>query len=233
MSETDFSIEPVNRTREEARRNYDRISRWYDLIEGSWEKKLRQGGLVRLAAAPGEKILEVGFGTGHSLAAIAASVGEGGKAFGIDLSPRMRQLARERLIDSGMDRRVELTTGDATELPYADAALDAVFMTFVLELFDTGEIPRVLAECYRVLRPGGRICVVSLSRAGRPRVVRRLYEWGHRRLPSLLDCRPIYVEHSLRAAGFTISESSLSTIWGLPVETVAGIKPETGEGEAG
>lgn len=232
MSTNDFEIAPVNRTRAEARKSYDRISRWYGLVAGSWEKQLRLGGLEQLAPEPGERILEPGCGTGHSLQAIAEAVGEGGRVYGIDLAPEMVRLAQSRLIASGMASRVELKVGDAVELPYDDATMDAVFMSFTLELFDTPEIPRVLAQCWRVLRPGGRICVVALSAAGRPRVMKRLYEWGHRRLPALLDCRPIFAGHSLEDAGFILRNSTISTIWGLPVETVVAIKPDAVEGDS-
>jgi demethylmenaquinone methyltransferase/2-methoxy-6-polyprenyl-1,4-benzoquinol methylase len=227
----DYRIERVYRTREQARRSYDRISRWYDLVEGSWEKKLRIAGLVQLAAAPGERILEPGFGTGHSLQAIAAAVGENGRVFGIDLSPEMLRIAQSRLSEAGFASRAELTNGDASALPYEDGVMDAVFMSFTLELFDTPEIPDVLGECKRVLRPGGRICIVALSREGPPRVMKRMYEWGHRRYPALLDCRPIYAGHALEASGFKVQSSNLKSFWGLPVETVLARKNDITEGE--
>ncbi|RJQ46434.1 MAG: methyltransferase domain-containing protein [Gaiellales bacterium] len=184
-----------------------------------------------LAPLPGEQVLEPGFGTGHSLEAIAAAVGEEGRVFGIELSPRMLGLAQERLEREGLALRAELSLGDAASLPFRDSKVDAVFMSFTLELFDTPEIPRVLGECRRVLRPGGRVCVVALSKAGPPRLMERLYEWGHLKWPALLDCRPIYVGHSLREAAFKVRESRLSTIWGLPVETVLAFKQETSKGE--
>lgn len=231
MSSDGYEVARVQRTREEARRSYDRISSWYDLVEGSWEKKLRRGGLELLAPAPGEAILEIGFGTGHALEAIAAAVGESGRAYGIDIAPEMLRLAQGRLIESGLASRAELTNGDALDLPYDDDMMDAVFMSFTLELFDTPEIPEVLSECRRVLRPGGRTCVVSLSRAGPQSRMKQLYEWGHRKLPALLDCRPIYAGHFLEEAGFNISKSMMSSIWGLPVETVLAFEPGRAEGE--
>ena len=96
-------------------------------------------------------------GTGHSLAQLADAVGAEGKVFGIDLSEGMRARARERL----------LSCGDATRLSYPDGSIDAVFMSFTLELFDTPEIPQVLAECKRVLRAGGRIGVVAITKEGK------------------------------------------------------------------
>ena len=111
-------------------------------------------------------ILELGFGTGHGLAALARAVGPTGAVFGLDLPRRWSKLAKDRLAKAGLLERCQLRRGDATALPYPPDALDAVFMSFTLELFDTPEIPSVLGECKRVLRPGGRIVVVGMSKDG-------------------------------------------------------------------
>ena len=68
------TIRRVNRTKDEARTSYDRLSRWYDLISGDSEARPRQAGLELLDAHPGENVLDIGPGTGHSLAALAHSV---------------------------------------------------------------------------------------------------------------------------------------------------------------
>jgi ubiquinone/menaquinone biosynthesis C-methylase UbiE len=97
-------------------------------------------------------------------------------------------------------------------------------MSFTLELFDTPEIPKVLDECRRVLRHGGRICVVAVSREGKPGAVLRAFEWTHRHFPNLLDCRPVYVRRALEAAKFDIQEAALDHMW-VPVEIVVAMKP--------
>ena len=69
-----------------SRRTYDRISPAYRLIADLGEHAVRERGLESLAIASGETVLEVGSGTGRALAAISRSVGEAGRAYGIDLS---------------------------------------------------------------------------------------------------------------------------------------------------
>lgn len=120
--------------------------------------------------------------------------------------------------------RVALTCGDAENLPYADESVDGVFMCFVLELFDTPEIPRVLAECRRVLRPGGRIVIVAVSKEGKPGIVIRAFEWTHQHFPNLLDCRPIYARRALEASKFATEDFRVESMW-VPVEIVRGAKP--------
>jgi ubiquinone/menaquinone biosynthesis C-methylase UbiE len=159
------------------------------------------------------------------LVALARAVGHSGRVYGIDLSPRMNDSAQQRISRAGLADRVELHCGDALRLPAGWGSVDAIFMSFTLELFDTPEIPQLLRECLRVLRPGGRICVVSLSKAGGTNWMRSLYEWGHEVFPTVLDCRPIFVQRSLEEAGLQTTWSTLASLWGLPVEIVLASKP--------
>jgi demethylmenaquinone methyltransferase/2-methoxy-6-polyprenyl-1,4-benzoquinol methylase len=106
------SVSRVNRSKEAARQSYNRLSRWYDFIAGSTEKKYRDWGLEKLSAQPGEKILEIGFGTGHCLAALAKAVGTTGRVIGLDLSDGMLAIARERLQQDGLTNCTELHLGD-------------------------------------------------------------------------------------------------------------------------
>ncbi|NMC78204.1 MAG: class I SAM-dependent methyltransferase [Chloroflexi bacterium] len=212
------SISRVTRSRKETQRSYDRISRAYDLLQGNWEKTLRRSGLRQLEAQAGERLLEIGSGPGHNLVEFSQAVGRGGRVCGLDLSWRMCALARHRLQRSGA--RACLACGDALRLPYPGHFFDAAFLSFTLELLDTPEIPLALAEIRRVLKPDGRIGVVSLSKAAGERWPVSLYEWGHRRFPGLLDCRPIFARRALEQAGFTPSRYELVSLWGLSVELV-------------
>ena len=214
----------VPRTKAQAKQTYDRVSRFYDYFAGIFERKYRDRALELLDIRKGEVVLEIGFGTGHCLKQMAELVGEEGKVYGIDISSGMVEISKGRLEKAGVLDRVCLCCGDALELPYEDNTFDAVFMSFTLELFDTPEIPKVLDEIKRVLKPGGRLGVVSMSKEGGGMLL-RLYEWLHEKFPQYVDCRPIYVEQSIREAGFEIKYREKVKLFGLPGEIVIGVKP--------
>jgi len=219
-----MEISRVPRSKEAARSSYDRLSRWYDAFAGDSERRLAEIGLQKLQVKEGEIVLEIGFGTGHALVALAYLVGQSGKVYGIDLSEGMFRIARDRLDKAGLLNRVELRRGDAVRLPFDADFFDRIFMSFTLELFDTPEIPALLGECYRVLRNGGRMGVVAMSKREQPNWPTRLYEWAHRTFPNYVDCRPIPVRQVLGEAGFHLVDSTALSVWGLPVDVVVAEK---------
>lgn len=211
---------PVPRTKEDAKRFYDRISRVYDLLTRAFERRYAEIALARLHVQEGETVLEIGFGSGHCLERIAESVGQTGKAYGVDISSGMVEVTKRRLEKAGLMGRVELYCRDAARLPYKDNTFDAVFMSFTLELFDTPEIPKVLEEIKRVLKPKGRLGVASMSKENGQSTLLRLYEWVHKKWPKYVDCRPIYLEQSLRDAGYEVRSKEKVKLFVLPGEIV-------------
>ena len=206
-------------SRAETKALYDKIAKVYDLLSEHTEGPVRDAGLRMLELQPGESALEIGFGTGHALAAMARAVAPGGKVYGVDLSDGMLAVAQQLLQREGLADSVALRTGDAAHLPYPPDSMDAVFMSFTLELFDTPEIPAVLAECRRVLKPGGRIAVVSMSKEGEHGLVYEAYEWTHRHFPNFVDCRPIFLSRVIADAGFEVTMKQNIQIW-VAVEIV-------------
>ena len=209
-------ISRVNRSHNACRTNYDHLSRWFDLLEGGWENRARQIGLCSLHITTGEKVLEIGCGTGHSLAEISQSA----SAIGLDLSFGMLSHTRDRL--EKVHQAVKLIQGDALWLPFPASSFNVIFMAFTLELMDTPEIPTVVSEIWRVLKPGGRLGIVSLSMLGGIDAMRKLYELAHDLFPVSVDCRPIFARKFIEQPGITILDHSLTSQTGLGIEIVVG-----------
>lgn len=205
----------VNRPENEAESYYSRLSSVYDLLAASEKKFVRQG-LELLNPSEGERILEIGFGTGYAQLAIAKSI-LGGVSIGLDLSAGMNQIAKTKVIQSGLSNRICLVRSNTLPIPFKDGIFDGIFSSFTLELFDSPQIPEVLEECRRVLKPAGRLVVVCLSKDQPLPWVGRLYESLHTRFPRLLDCRPIPAQSLIKEAGFKIKESQETRMWGIPV----------------
>jgi len=213
-------ISGVTRSKAQAAASYNRLSRWYDWIASGAERPYRNLGLQQLQAQAGESVLEIGFGTGHGIVALAKAVSPGGKVCGIDISEGMLAIARRRARQAGVSGWVALQVGDAAQLPFQADCFHVVFLSFTLELFDTPEIPLVLEQCRRVLRADGRIGLVARVRPERSGFAVRLYELCHTRWPAMLDCRPILAREALQEAGFHIDVAQRLIMWGLPVDVI-------------
>jgi ubiquinone/menaquinone biosynthesis C-methylase UbiE len=213
----------VLQSKEETKAFYNKIAGVYDMLAERSERPVREAGLKMLGVRSGERMLEIGFGTGHCLVELARAVGPSGRVFGIDLSDNMVRAAEKLVRDEGLEERTELVCGDALHLPYEAESVDGIFMSFTLELFDTPEILKVLAECRRVLKTGGRIVVVGMSRTSRGGLVTEVFEWTHRHFPNYLDCRPILVRRALEDAGLRITGYEIAKMW-VNVEVVRGVK---------
>ena len=164
---------------------------------------VRRRGLVRssLAAAPGERILDVGCGPGFFCAELQKEVGSAGSVVGIDSSPAMLALAARRC--EGREN-VTFHEADATSLPVEDASFDGVVCVQVLEYVT--DILAGLSELYRALRPGGRVVVwdvdwatVSWHSKDPARMARVREAWDeHLAHPSV----PRVLAPALRSVGF-------------------------------
>ncbi|HEX8260582.1 MAG TPA: class I SAM-dependent methyltransferase [Rubrobacteraceae bacterium] len=146
----------ANRT-ERVRRHYDRSAGSYDRII-SWAEKALFGGAREWVClqARGE-VLEIAVGTGRNFPFYP----EGVRLSGIELSPKMLDLARRRARELGRD--ADLRVGDAHNLPYPDASFDTVIVT--LALCTIPDHRRALAEAARVLRPGGELLLLEHVRS--------------------------------------------------------------------
>jgi ubiquinone/menaquinone biosynthesis C-methylase UbiE len=196
---------------------YDRLSSVYSWLTIS-ERPYRERALELLDVQPGERILEIGCGTGQALFELAAVVGETGSVMGLDLSPGMLQQSRRKLGESP-GSIVSLLRGSGVELPLAADCCDALFMSFTLELFDLEEQHQVLDEARRVLRENGRLALVTLS-TYQQTLPMSLYYSLHEIFPRIIDCRPIDPAPLLAAAGFLIIKQENRAMLGLPLSII-------------
>jgi arsenite methyltransferase len=104
----------------------------------------------------GEFVLDLGSGGGMDVLLSARRIGPTGKAFGLDMTDEMLELARRNATEAGV-RNVEFLKGEIEAIPLPDASVDVVISNCVINL--SGDKRKVLAEAYRVLKPGGRFAV--------------------------------------------------------------------------
>lgn len=140
-------------TTEKQRRVWDKSAPGYDAQMAFFEKVWFTGGREWVCSRATGKVLEVAVGTGRNLPYYPPDV----DLTGVDLSPRMLEIARERLAELG--REAVLLEGDAEALPFDDASFDTVVCA--LGLCSIPDNARAVAEMARVLRPGGRLLLLD------------------------------------------------------------------------
>jgi ubiquinone/menaquinone biosynthesis C-methylase UbiE len=204
-----------------ARLNYTRLSRWYDWFSIP-EQHYKEIGCSLLNIHAGENILEIGFGTGRALIHLAASAGEGGKVFGIDLSDGMARVAQTNISRARLLKRIWLILGDAGRLPFKCCFFDAIFVSFTLELFEENEILVILKECKRVLHASGRLGLVAMDYKDCTAV--KIYNWFHARIPSVVDSAPIDIRKIIERSGFKLVKLIEKGMTGLPVVILTAMK---------
>jgi ubiquinone/menaquinone biosynthesis C-methylase UbiE len=184
-------------------RTYDLWSRFYGSLVVPLEQKPRRRGLELAAIQPHDQVLEVAVGTGAALVEVLKRVDRANVVHGVDLSPRMLERARRAVARAGFTN-VDLRQADARALPFDDGSFDLVLNSYMLDLIPLHELRLILGEFRRVLRDGGRLVLVNMSKDRRLTLYERLYRIAPARLVPYLfgGCRPVLMAEPARAAGF-------------------------------
>lgn len=206
---------------EEAVAVYDRWAAHYDLWSGPFESRAHRRVLEVAALHGEERVLEVAVGTGSTLVALAAA-NRGSLTVGLDASRGMLDRAHRRA--SQARAAPLLLLADARTLPLPTETFDLLVNCYMLDLFSLEDIRAVLGEFRRVLRPGGRLVVATMTRGNR--LLMALWNWLYRRSPALLGgCRALHAAPLLAEAGFEGIASERIVQLGFGSEVLAARKP--------
>jgi phosphatidylethanolamine/phosphatidyl-N-methylethanolamine N-methyltransferase len=156
---------------ESIKSSYRRYARHYDFLFGALFHPGRKQVVDALELGDGDRVLEVGVGTGLSLPMYPA----GARVTGIDISPHMLELARARVTRDGLENIEDLSEMDAAEMTYENDSFDKVVAMYVISVVP--DPVQVIAEMRRVCRPHGELIIVNHfhSRALLMRVFERLF----------------------------------------------------------
>jgi len=146
-------------------RVYEKLASVYDLAFGPALQPGRVRALERMDIQPGERVLEVGVGTGINLSLYPKAC----RMTGIDFSSSMLEKARERAARDGL-RQMRLLQMDAADLKFADDTFDIVYAPYLISVVP--DPVKVACEMRRVCRPGGRIIFLSHFLSANPLVSR-------------------------------------------------------------
>ncbi|PWU01729.1 MAG: bifunctional demethylmenaquinone methyltransferase/2-methoxy-6-polyprenyl-1,4-benzoquinol methylase UbiE [Bacteroidetes bacterium] len=137
---------------------YDFLNRFLSAgIDIRWRKKA----LKQLIQEKPKMVLDVATGTGD-MAIMACELLHPDKVVGIDISPKMLDLGREKLLKHGLSQRVDLQVGDSETINFPDHTFDAVTVAFGVRNFENLE--KGIAEIYRVLKPEGKLVILEFSK---------------------------------------------------------------------
>ncbi len=167
----------------EVRGMFDRIAGVYDLMNSAMTAGLhhqwRERAVDRAQVGPGSDALDICCGTGDLALELRRRIGPDGRVVGSDFSEPMLDLARRKSGEEGLP--VEFGWADALDLPYGEGSFDAVTIGFGAR--NLADLDKGLSEMARVLRPGGRVVILEITRPQREPLASFYSLWFDRLVP--------------------------------------------------
>ena len=177
MSQTHFGYQSVDESDKTARvrgvfdsvaQNYDVMN---DLLSAGMHRLWKRYTVAVSGASEGDRVLDIAAGTGDLTRLFARKVGHSGQVIHTDINEAMLRVGRDRMIDEGV--MAPPLVCDAEKLPFADNYFDVVCVAFGLRNMTHKD--QALREMLRVLRPGGKLCVLEFSKVAPP--LAKAYDW--------------------------------------------------------
>jgi len=198
----------------------------YDIWTWFTESKSLHAAVASAAISDGEAVLEVAVGTGVVFRQILRR-NPCGRNIGIDITKAMCRRTRRKA--NGCDVPFGLAVCDACSLAFQEANFDIVLNNNMLGLLPEREFAPILLEMWRVLRPGGRLVIVTMLRPEN-RMPRWIYQFG----AVWLGCwRDVHLAPFLRTVGFECVRHHVVTQLGIPSEILHARKPAAEHIEVG
>lgn len=209
-------------TPSEARAYYDKFGKKQD-AQGFYEDPALNDLIAHADFQKTRKIFEFGCGTGKFAEHLLTEhISSSATYLGCDVSATMVDLATQRLMKYA--ERVKIVRSDgAVHFPLPDNSVDHVVSNYVLDLLSVNDMEQVFTEAQRVLTPGGKLCLVSLTKGVTclSRMVSFLWMAVFRMRASLVGgCRPIYLERYADLERWQIEYRNVLTPFGVPSEVL-------------
>jgi len=199
---------------------YRKIAPSYDLWAWLTESKARDRCLELAAIQNGEDVLEVAVGTGLAFERILKA-NPSGRNEGIDLTEAML-IRADRKAAKSESNNYRLRVGDAYDLDFPDNSFDVLINNYMFDLLPQQDFLTVLEEFKRVLRPGGRLAMVNMTKG--ERWFNGLWERIYRINPALLGgCRGVSLLPQIEVCGFRQTKREYMSQLTFPSEIVCGV----------
>ncbi|MFC4768916.1 demethylmenaquinone methyltransferase [Effusibacillus consociatus] len=166
---------------------FSRIAKRYDLMNTVLSfrrhRAWRSTTMKRMNVQPGQSALDVCTGTGDWAISLARSVGEHGRVVGLDFCEPMLEVGNQKIVQEGLANCVQMIHGNAMELPFEDNTFDYATIGFALR--NVPSVEHVIREMARVVKPGGMVVSLELSKPEWPPFRALYYFYFEKILPQI------------------------------------------------